>query len=214
MEECGQDRKRHRGAKDKDLEAAVMTWFTQSRVEGVPLSGPVIQGQAMKFNKMLNPDDEAFTGSNGWLRGFKERHGISQVTIRGEQRSADDAAADAYPAKLKHILEEGQFCAEQVYNADETGLYFKMLPDKTLATKDDSTKTLGYKQSKNRLTALLCCNQTGNHKLAPLIIGKSAKPRCFHHVNMKTLPAVHNNSKNAWMTSGASCPGRRHRRRH
>ncbi len=119
MEECGQDRKRHRGAADKDLDAAVMTWFTQSRAEGVPLSGPNIQGQAMKFHKMMKPDDDAFTGSNGWLRGFKDRHGISQVTIRGEQRSADDAAASAYPATLKNILTEGQFQPTQVYNAED-----------------------------------------------------------------------------------------------
>ena len=90
---------------------------------------------------------------------------------------------------------------EQIYNADETGIYYKMLPDKTLAVKSDEHKKEGFKSIKDRLTLLFTVNKTGNHKLKPLCIGKSRAPRCFHHVNMKALPFIHANSKNAWMTS-------------
>ena len=201
MDNPEEKRKRLRGAQDKELDKAVMTWFTQARTEGTPISGPNIQHQAQKYHSMLHPTDDSFKSSAGWLRNFKVRHGIQQVTIRGEQCSADEEAAQAYPEELKKMLEDGGFLPEQVYNCDETGLYFKMLPDKTLAQKTDDNKTLGFKQCKNRLTALLCCNSTGSHKLQPLIIGKFENPRCLHHVNRKTLQTIYDHSSNAWMTA-------------
>ncbi|XP_052242038.1 jerky protein homolog-like [Dreissena polymorpha] len=195
-------RKRQRTAKDTQLEKAVIDWFNQERSEGTTLSGPIVQGQAKAFHQMIHGDGAGgFEGSNGWLRNFKSRHDIHEVRIRGEQRSADETAAAEYPPILKKIIDEGQYTPEQIYNADETGLYFKMLPDRTLAKRSDEQKTLGFKQAKNRLTILLCTNSTGTHKLPPLVIGKFAKPRCFHHLNMETLPVVYANSANAWMTS-------------
>ena len=87
-----------------------------------------------------------------------------------------------------------------IYNCDETALFFKLLPDKSLAEKKDHHKSEGFKQLKNRLTLMFCVNKTGGHKLRPLCIGKFAKPRCFHHVNLSNLPLQYDYSKNAWMT--------------
>jgi hypothetical protein len=75
------------------------------------------------------------------LHRFQKRHGIGAVTISGEQRSADTQAADNFPAVLKEQMKREQVTPEQVYNADETGLYWKMLPDRTLAVKTDVKKT-------------------------------------------------------------------------
>ena len=89
---------------------------------------------------------------------------------------------------------------EQIYNADETEVYYKMLPDKLLSVKSDEHCKEGFKAIKERLTLLLAVNATGSHKLKPLCIGKSRSLRCFHHVNMKALLFDYANSKNAWMT--------------
>ncbi|XP_005311517.2 tigger transposable element derived 5-like [Chrysemys picta bellii] len=91
--------------------------------------------------------------------------------------------------------------ADQVYNCNETGLCFKMLPDRTLATRTDSHKQEGFKQRKDQVTLLFCVNKSGSHKVRPLMIGKARSPGCFHHVNMKALPFEYTNSKNAWMNS-------------
>ena len=45
-----------------------------------------------------------------------------------------------------------------------------------------------FKQSKDRITLLGCANATGTCKLPLTCIGKSAKPRCFKHMDMKELP--------------------------
>ena len=76
-----------------------------------------------------------------------------------------------------------------------------MLPNTTLAQKDATRKGEGYKLAKDRVTVLFCVNETGTHKLKPLCIGKFASPRCFSHVNMKTLPLAYTHSGNAWMTA-------------
>ena len=197
----GLARKRARKAKDDDLDKSLYTWFVQQQQSGVPLSGPIVAAQAEKFDRQLNGPDSEFKASSGWLWRFLKRHGIGQITLSGEIRSADNEAADAYPATLKTIIEEGGYVDEQIYNTDETGVYYKMLPDKTLAVKSDEHRKEGFKAIKDRLTLLFTVNKTGSHKLKPLCIGKSRAPRCFHHVNMKALPFIHANSKNAWMTS-------------
>ena len=84
-----------------------------------------------------------------------------------------------------------------MYNADETGLFFKSLPNKTLAAKDD--KCIGGKLSKERLTVLLCANASGE-KLKPLVIGKSKQPRSFGRLKHSQLPVNWKWSKKAWMT--------------
>ncbi|UYV75410.1 K02A2.6-like [Cordylochernes scorpioides] len=53
---------------------------------------------------------------------------------------------------------------------------------------------------KQRITVLLCCNSTGTDKRRLLIIGKSAKPRCFRNFSPHFYCTYTSNSK-AWMTS-------------
>ena len=62
----------------------------------------------------------------------------------------------------------------QVYDCDETGLFWKALPSKTLASSKES-KAPGCKVSKERVTNLACVNATGEHKLRLTIV---SKPTC------------------------------------
>ena len=75
-------------------------------------------------------------------------------------------------------MEEKGLTTEQIYNADETGLQWKCLPDRTLVSCCEKSAA-GFKKSKERSTVLGCTNATGTHKLKPVMIGKFAKPRCF-----------------------------------
>ncbi|GBN66229.1 Jerky [Araneus ventricosus] len=57
----------------------------------------------------------------------------------------------------------------------------------------------GFKKNKDRLTVLLCANASGNHRVTPFVIGKSAKPRAFK--NVTHLPVQYKAQSNAWMTA-------------
>lgn len=70
-----------------------------------------------------------------------------------------------------------------------------MEPDKTLATR----RLSGRKKNKERLTIALCTNADGSHKIKPLIIGQSSKPRCFRNVNIGNLRMKYRSNAKAWM---------------
>jgi hypothetical protein len=84
-----------------------------------------------------------------------------------------------------------------VYNADQTGLFFNVLPERTLAYKGETCH--GGKHSKDRLTVLLCVNSVGSDKQVPTVIRKSSKPRCFK--DGKKLPIKYNANSKAWITT-------------
>ena len=76
---------------------------------------------------------------------------------------------------------------DQVFNCDETGLNFKMLPSKSLAARTE-TAAPGYKCSKERVTILACSNATANHKMDLAMIEKSKNPRAFKTISKHALP--------------------------
>ncbi|GFX49957.1 DDE-1 domain-containing protein [Trichonephila clavipes] len=49
----------------------------------------------------------------------------STSSRESEVASADEEAARNYPEKLAKIIKDGEYCAHQVFNADETGLFWK-----------------------------------------------------------------------------------------
>jgi hypothetical protein len=49
-----------------------------------------------------------------------------------------------------------EYSPEDTYNADETGLYFRAMPQHTYLFKNESAK--GFKSSKERVTVLCCAN--------------------------------------------------------
>ncbi|XP_055308293.1 jerky protein homolog-like, partial [Sitodiplosis mosellana] len=89
-------------------------------------------------------------------------------------------------------------CRDQVYNADESGLNFKALPTKTLASLSEKYAP-GFKMQKERVTVMVCANASGIHRLPLLVIGKAKRPRCFKGMNMNALPVRYCGQKSAWM---------------
>jgi len=68
---------------------------------------------------------------------------------------------NAYKNKVPTIIEK--FSPNDVFNADETGLFFRATPTRSLIQRGESTK--GTKQSKDRLSILLACSMTGKFRI-------------------------------------------------
>ncbi|KAK3908322.1 LOW QUALITY PROTEIN: Tigger transposable element-derived protein 4, partial [Frankliniella fusca] len=98
-------------------------------------------------------------------------------------------------AVLPHHLQGYQL--RDIYNVDEFGLYFNLLPDKTMC--NGNKQAVGNKGAKFRISVLLGSNADGTDKLKPLAIGKSKKPRCF--ANVRTLPCTYKHQESAWMST-------------
>ncbi|CAK8541475.1 unnamed protein product [Lathyrus sativus] len=140
-------------------------------------------------------DDSYFNFSIGWLGKFKNQHGIKPFCRFGESGSVD---VQDMEQKLVSIREKiDQFPMKDVFSMDETGLFYRLQADHSLATK----QLEGRKQDKERLMVVICCNEDGSEKIPLWIIGKYAKPRCFKNVNMNSLDCHYRANKKAWMTS-------------
>ncbi|KRY75156.1 Tigger transposable element-derived protein 7 [Trichinella pseudospiralis] len=57
------------------------------RALGQPISGFILQEEALVFSTKLGIDD--FVANSGWLRNFKSCHGLGELKIYGEKLSAD-----------------------------------------------------------------------------------------------------------------------------
>ncbi|VEN43486.1 unnamed protein product [Callosobruchus maculatus] len=189
-------RKTLKRAKLELLDNALWMWFCQERRKGTPISGPILKEKAIVLHKKLKAASE-FAASEGWIDRWKNRHGVRFVSISGEKLSADNEAAREFCVKFQEIFKENEMLPCQVYNIDETGLNFKMLPTKTLAASNESVT--GTKLMKDRITVAPCSNADGTHKLPLFVIGKSKKPRAFKNLNPSSLPVYYRNQKSAWM---------------
>ncbi|KAK8772455.1 hypothetical protein V5799_024302 [Amblyomma americanum] len=176
------------------MEEALFAWFMDLRAKNsIPVSGDLLQQKARSFACLLG--DNEFKASPGWLSRFKERHGIVGKVLSGEASSVSMAVVGYWQSEnVPDIL--GKYAPSDVYNADESGLFYQMLPKKTLALKGQACH--GGKHSKQRLTLLLCVNMDGTDKRDPLVIGKSARPRCFK--GTKKLPVKYVANSKAWMS--------------
>ena len=110
------------------------------------------------------------------------------------KRASNDTTSNWLKDVLPKLVEGYQ--PMDIYNADETDLFYQLMPNKTLARKDDCA---GMKKSKQRVTLLLGANMDGSDWLHPLLIGKFANPRCLKNVH--SLPVTYKHGKKAWMTS-------------
>lgn len=185
-------------AKNVQLDEALFVWFCSQRERGVTISGPILAEKAVSLNSKLPNPEPNFKASQGWLDRFKKRHGIRQLTVTGESLSGDAVASEKFKKEFEQIIASETLTADQIYNADETGLFYRVLPNKTLASKIDKSAK-GFKKSKDRLTAMACSNASGKHKLPLVIIGKSKNPRALKNVNRASLPVVYEHQKRGWM---------------
>ena len=125
-------------AKDEELDRALYIWFVQKRNIGMPISGTILCEKTKQFNKQLHAQEEtipSFTASSGWLWRFCNRHSIRSLRLEGEKLSADTESPESFNKELQDVMECEGLTLEQIYNCDETGLYYKMLPTNTLAAK-------------------------------------------------------------------------------
>jgi hypothetical protein len=132
---------------------------------------------------------------DGWLHGFQSRQNIRRNTQHGEAGSlSQDAAKEML--KIRQAL--SAYAPQDIFNCDETGLYWKMIPDSSLSTQSIP----GRKIEKARISALFCCNSDASERLPIWIIGSAKRPRAFTAagINPENLGCKWRSNKMAWMT--------------
>ena len=113
--------------------------------------------------------------SMSWINRWKVRKDIVCKKLHGEAESVDRNGVDEWqtnclPALLK------QFKAENIFKVDETGLFYRCLPDRTHVFKNG--KCAGGKLSKERLTVLVIASMAGG-KVAPSCYWQISQSKMF-----------------------------------
>jgi DDE superfamily endonuclease/Tc5 transposase DNA-binding domain len=165
---------------------------------------------------------------NNFLRRFKLKSGklsgellviylesSSSFRFAGEAASVDLAVVEQSQKDFQAILLE--YNADDIYNLDEFGLFWKLLPDRsfifsppflssflpffhlTVRTVMLSVEERGVKRPKSRVTGVLITNLSGTDKRTPILIGQAKIPQCWKKRHLKSLPVKYLNSKKAWM---------------
>ncbi|XP_005856792.1 PREDICTED: jerky protein homolog-like [Myotis brandtii] len=181
----------------EELDRAMLEWFNQQRAKGNPVSGPICAKRAEFFFYALGMDGD-FNPSAGWLTRFKQRHSIREINIRNERLNGDEAAVEDFCHNFRDFIERENLQPEQIYNADETGLFWKCLPSRTAVIKGKCT-VFGHKAMEERVTIMCCANATGLHKLKLCVVGKARKPCSFKSADTSNLPVSYFSQKGAWM---------------
>jgi len=183
--------KREKKVSFPKIEEALTIWVETVLQAGLIITDNILSTKALGFAFLLKEDK--FKCSGGWVDNFKKRHNLRQYNIHGEAASAPLEDLDTMRENLRQTLKD--YSPEDIFNCDETGLFWKMKPSRTISNGQVS----GTKQSKDRVTVLLTCNATGTEKLAPLFIHKYENPRAIKNINKKTLPVDYYWNQKSWM---------------
>ena len=181
-----------------DLDAALSEWQNRVNRIGATVTGDILMEKARDlFGKLPQyAGVEMPKFSEGWLDGFKTRYKIRRYRRFGEAAAVDKVAVEGELVQLREKL--NQYEKRDTYNMDESAIFWKMLPDATLADQ----QMPGGKIEKARLTVNFCTNVDGSHKLPPWFIGKAQNPRCFGKAGIKidNFRCVWRFNTKAWMT--------------
>ncbi|XP_007903916.2 tigger transposable element-derived protein 7-like [Callorhinchus milii] len=184
-------------AKFKDIEDATFKWYKQQSAAGVTVRGTELQQAAKRFAQIL--EKENFVASSGWLHRFKIRHGLHNNKLTGEATSTDIGAVGPFKEKLKGIIFRENLSKSQLYNAEESGLFWKLLPSNTRASRSEG-HNVGRRVSKERMSVLFCANADGTHRIPVAVVKKSQQSRVLRDC-MSSLPVTYYASASAWFTA-------------
>ena len=124
------DLTRGRSCKKSLLESALSMWLNDVRTKKLPVNSDMIIEKAKKFGGELGV--VGFSYSNGRLERFKKSHGILLHKVHGESNEVNLADVEKSREELRCIISEYEL--SDVHNMNETGLFYCLEHDATLAT--------------------------------------------------------------------------------
>ncbi|XP_033367141.1 jerky protein homolog-like [Bombus vosnesenskii] len=157
-------------SQDIQLENTLYRWYLRNRDKNVRVTGKMISQQAMELKEKLQIKS-GFIASARWVENFKNRYHLCEKDIDEHFRITNQAEADIAKSNFEKLLLSEGYSLDNVYNADNTGILWKALPEKTSIFHRERMIT-SKKKMKEKVTTFLCTNVTGSHMLPILIIGE------------------------------------------
>ena len=177
----------------EEVNTALYQWYTQACSKNIYPGGAQLTEKAKEIAECLGKSN--FKGSRGWLEKWKKRYNVKQVKVNRESADVRGETVDSWKERLPEIV--GGYAKEDVWNMDETGVFWQALPERGFGQKGKAC--YGGKKSKKRVTVAFFVSAAGT-KEKPILIWKSETPRCLRKFNKSVLPVDYFGQKKAWMT--------------
>ena len=156
-----------------NLNDHIFKWLLTVRSSNVVVSASILKTKAKELAEII----KGFQVSV-WLDRWKNRYNVSFKTVSGEGNSCmAEITAPWKETNLPTTL--SKYKLDEIYNADEFGLFFCIQPNKSLNLQSEACTR--EKHNKICLTGMAAANAMGD-KILMFIIGKSESPRCFKGV--------------------------------
>lgn len=115
-----------------EIDEVLIKWFRSACAKNIPVSGVLLQEKAREVCENLG--SITFKASNGWLEKFQTRHNISFKQICDEEKSVNQNEVTDW---IKSLILCAKDMMTDIFNADETGLFYCILPQKNLCFKGE-----------------------------------------------------------------------------
>lgn len=100
-------------------------WVEKAMHNGIIVTGEVLRAKWRRFEELAGiPQDDWLSLSGGWMDSLKAWNGLKQMKRHGEAASASIEDAEADRERVKKILKDGGYAPRDIFNMDETGLFW------------------------------------------------------------------------------------------
>jgi hypothetical protein len=170
-------------------------WIWVNNVADHPEKGLIIDGESLRnageyFQISLEGKKDIL---QSYIQRWRERVDVKYYSISGEASGSNSKLFKSwFIITLPKFFEK--YNENNIFNIDETGVFYRMLPNKTFSIRGNIH---GVKENKERFTAVLTVSMSGE-KIKPLIVGKHANPQCFPKI-ISQRKFIYDNSINGWV---------------
>jgi hypothetical protein len=176
-----------------EIKKILHAWHLQQEGMCCAISGAVLTLKAQQIANHLGVSNLKFL--NGWLQSYKQCYNVWHFRFHGEAALVDESAVSNTQTRIQAIL--SGYNLRDIYNFDESGLFYWMPPDRGLATSQLS----GVKGDKAQIIPGFTMNADGSDIHAPMFIGHACRPRCFAKKDASAFGFHYYWNKKAWMTA-------------
>jgi hypothetical protein len=177
----------------------------------------IIQVKAKHFGKELNDrglmtdeEYESFKFSRCWIEGLRKRNDLKCIKLVGEANTLSEEAYQEVIAEsrdsLHDLMETHNVPASHVFNANQTGLYYRRFPCTTIcqASRVQHVKGTKAMKDKDRITAMVCILSDGVNVLLAGLENQRIQDASLTEMFKTTLQMTKHNSTRESQSGGSA----------